>query len=500
VNNDDGTEQLAPLDLEDTKLLLSDGRDPSASDPKFHAQMVYAVCSSVYELFQRALGRPVPWGFSRPGDDGLTRLTLRPHCSDAGENACYQRESGEIRFGYYRARDDVKGRNLPGGYVFTCLSHDIVVHEFTHSLVDGLRRNFLATGGPEGLGFHEGFADLVSILQHFRYQKVVESQIRRFGAQLDHSKLLMQLAGQFGLTTGEGSALRSAIDDEDAEPRRFASDMEPHDMGSVLVTAIFDAARTIYRRKIARTLRLATGGSGIMAPGTPAADLVTALAEEAGSLSSQILMMCIRAIDYCPPVDLELGDFLRAVITSDRELVPADPWRYREALLDSFAKYGIYPSDAGFLDEAELVWRPPTRNMPPIAALTFARLQFDGDPARPMSAAELRRQAEALGEFVTRPEHLGQFGLAAADDPLLKGSTVDPPVVESIRASRRATPDGVVVFDLVAEVTQRRTMMDGVGPVELFGGSTIIIGPRGEIRYSISKNVLSERRLGRRQK
>ena len=53
-------------DLDQHAALLNDGRSPSTSDPLFHQQMVYAVCSTVYATFRRALGRHPTWGFSAP--------------------------------------------------------------------------------------------------------------------------------------------------------------------------------------------------------------------------------------------------------------------------------------------------------------------------------------------------------------------------------------------------------------------------------------------------
>src|SRR5215472_10760017 len=50
-----------PVDLNDRKILLSSGLDPSESDPRFHQQMVYAVVSDTIQHFEAALGRRIHW-------------------------------------------------------------------------------------------------------------------------------------------------------------------------------------------------------------------------------------------------------------------------------------------------------------------------------------------------------------------------------------------------------------------------------------------------------
>jgi hypothetical protein len=72
---------------------------------------------------------------------------------------------------------------------------------------------------------------------------------------------------------------------------------------------------------------------------------------------------------------------------------------------------------------------------------------------------------------------------------------VDLPCVESIRTSRRVGPDGQIIFDLVAEVTQRRVVRRGGRELHYYGGATVILGPQGEVRYVISKSVMNEERL-----
>jgi hypothetical protein len=88
---------------------------------------------------------------------------------------------------------------------------------------------------------------------------------------------------------------------------------------------------------------LATGGSGVLPEGSLHPDLVNRMAKEASKTSRHILNMCVRALDYCPPMDINFGDYLRAMITSDFDLVDDDDMDYRVAVIEAFQKRGIYP-------------------------------------------------------------------------------------------------------------------------------------------------------------
>lgn len=74
-----------------------------------------------------------------------------------------------------------------------------------------------------------------------------------------------------------------------------------------------------------------------------------------------------------------------------------------------------------------------------------------------------------------------------------------PALVESVRVTRRAAPDGRIVFDLVAEVTQTCTVRRRGELFEMNGGCTVVIDPQGEVRYAIYKRFDSEGRQGRQQ-
>ena len=499
VGGDEAGTGTHPADLDDYRVLIADGYEPSPSDPRFHHQMMYAVCSNVYSAFRTALGRVPGWSFGSP--EAPARLRLRPHVGLA-RNAWYEKEGnqGELRFGYFPASERPTDRSLPGGFVFTCLSHDIIVHEVTHALLDGMRARFIEATNPDVLAFHEAFADLVAIFQRFSYPEVVLAAIRRSRGALQQSELLTQIASQFGNTTGCNGPLRTAV--EQGELRQYRDGLEPHALGAVLVSAIFEAFATVFRRKTERLVRLATGGTGVLPPGELPHDLQVQLAGKASRLASQFLSLCIRAIDYCPPTGLMFGEYLRAMITGDYDLVPDDPWDYRGALIDAFWRRRIYPPAAQHMSQDTLLWKSPRCYLPPLAGLEFGALRFRGDPAHAADTRELQRQAGELGRYVTHPSRLAEFGLAGPGDPrLAPGDSVGLPKVESVRSARRAGPNGQIVFDLVAEITQAMHVApsdEGPGFTH-HGGSTVILSPAGEVRYAVVKSVLGEGRMARRR-
>jgi hypothetical protein len=509
VNNEtDGEKSTrAPLNLDNPGILINNGINPSTADERFHEQMVYAVCSVVHTAFRKALGRHLVWGFNPPSD--RTQLLIKPRAF-ARNNSHYDRDTGELCFGFYQSQSE----DYPGK-VFACLSHDTVAHEVSHALLDGLRAHFSLPMSPDVLAFHEAFADLVALFQHFSYEQVVRAAIRKSRGDLSRADLLTDIARQLGQSRRESSsALRSAIDYAATQPaagekrtlRVYDQNLEAHDLGSVLVFAVFEAFINVFKRKTERLMRLATGGTGRLRAGEISADLQAALAEKASKLASQFLTMCIRGIDYCPPMDIAFGNYLRAVITADKDLVPDDTWAYREAWVDAFRRYKIFPSSVPDLSEDSLLWRNPKEQnfeIPEIEGLSFAELRFNGDPGWPASAAELSRQACVLGNIVTDQKFTPLFGLASKDDPDLKRDAnlepdeVDLPKIQSIRSSRRIGPSGQVVFDIVAEVTQlRRARVQGSEDTcNFYGGSTIIIDPKGAIRYVIAKRVTNNQRL-----
>lgn len=505
-----------PVNLNHPYLLAQDGLTPSDGDPQFHQQMVYAVAMKTIKNFERALGRLVLWSprrydtVEKEEDEYVQRLRIYPHAiRDA--NAYYSPARKAVLFGYFPATGTHSGEHLPGGIVFSCLSHDIIVHEVTHALLDSIHRRYNEPSNPDILAFHEAFADIVALFQHFTFPEVVEHQIAKTRGDLRSSNLLADLARQFGYAIGRSGALRSAVG-KPADPTRLANTTEPHQRGAILVAAIFDAFTSIYNARTADLLRLATGGTGVLQEGALHPDLVKRLALEASKAAGHVLEMCIRALDYLPPVDITFGDYLRALITADYDLVPNDPKGYRSAFIEAFRRRGIYPKDVRSLSENSLLWDDPVfenyrDNMPFIKYLR--------DEVRGWDLTENRKDLFFKIKGLQRKVH-GMFNKSKKFKKTnLKGLDIINHKFEihSLRPVRRIGPGNQLLVDLLVEITQKRPgyldqdspdWVDDADPenVDFWfrGGCTLLIDMKtSKIRYCIYKNMEEQERYQRQR-
>ena len=400
----DGTNRTyyLPVDLDDPKLLIMGGLAPSDTDPRFHQQMVYAVASETLQRFEAALGRRIHWRQIAHTPDTTTGqqaaasrcLNLFPHAM-CQANAFYNPAVHGIVFGYFKASRTDPGRNLPGQTVYTCLSHDIIAHETTHAIVDGIREYFMEPTNIDVPAFHEAFADLAALFVHFAHKEVLLDTLRKTGGRLFNQQLsanvqtdsgpaiiqaqlaapnpLVALAQQFGEASGMRSSLRSAlgtpVDSNDINIKT-----EPHDRGSILVSAVFDAYFTVYTRRTFDLFRIFRAGGGTLDKDDLAVPLAERLAAEASRTADQFFVICARALDYCPPVDITFGDFLRAVLTADLDFHPDDPDGVRDAFMQAFRLRGIVADDAASFSEDSLFWPKVKRQALEVDGLLF------GDP------------------------------------------------------------------------------------------------------------------------
>lgn len=400
-----------PVDLNDTAVLAQRGIAATETHPQFHQQMVYAVAMATIDHFEQAFGRKIFWSNRIERESGdqkyqeyfVPRLRIYPHALRA-RNAYYSPVKKALLFGYFpvTTKDEA---NAPGTTVFACLSHDIIVHEMSHALLDGVHPRFNEPTNPDVHAFHEAFADIVAIFQRFSYRGVLENTIRSTRGDLGARNMLAQLAQQFGRATGRGAALRDALGGNDPAtglwtprqpvPNALEDVYEPHERGAILVAAVFRAFTLCYSRKTADLFRLATGGTGVLPDGALHPDLIGRLAGEARALAARILRMCIRGLDYCPPVDLTFGDYLRAVVTADLDVHPRDEDGCRVAFVQSFREWGITQASVRAVSVDSLRWdkfaiagaraaiRPPRESAP-----SNTGWSSEGKDARALKAEE----------------------------------------------------------------------------------------------------------------
>jgi hypothetical protein len=554
----------APVDLDHRHVLAADGHAPSEGNPQFHQQMVYAVAMKTIGNFERALGRVVHWSprnwdengdFLDAEDAYVQRLRIYPHALREA-NAYYSPDKRALLFGYFNAQNSDAREGLPGGMVFTCLSHDVVAHETTHAILDGIHRRMLEATNPDVLAFHEAFADLVAIFQHFTLPGVLEHQITQTRGDLETENLLAKLAVQFGRATGRGNALRDAIGANDPatgrwrrrerDPSRIGRTFEPHARGAIFVAAVFDAFLTIYRAHTADLLRIASSGTGVLPEGRLHPDLVLRLVAEAETVAQRILNICIRALDYLPPM-----------ITIDSDLVPDDKRHYRTAIISAFRDHGIYPRDVRTLSVESLRWKPPSASqqqllaalLPTVDMLHFMAYAHDyadhaaddrggrlievqaaskrmveayrelGRPreSSPAQADSRRRRNEFLRErqfaayfhnvLYTRAR---RFAADRRDElrDLLGVDLLSDELkfeVQAVRPTVRVRGDGRTRLELLVLITQR-DLRQANSPYGEFhyrfrSGCTLLIDPDvGRVRYAITKRIDAAGRRARQER
>lgn len=477
-----------PVNLDDPLLLLQDGLDPTESDPRFHQQMVYAVAMKVLENFDIALGRRFYFRGRRP-------LVLMPHAFH-GANAYFESRRKAVLFGYFPADRQNPGPNLPEQPVFSCLSHDIIAHEVTHAITNRLREYFLEPTNHDVLAFHEAFSDIVAIFQHFTFPEILRQAIQDSQTDLRRNTSMVNLAQQFGYATGEGNALRSAVDKPDAGRLRRIT--EPHQRGSILVGAVFDAFFRTYQSRIQDLLRIASGGTGHLPTGAIHPDLVNRLADEASSVAQATLRMCIRAFDYLPPVDVTFGDYLRALVTADFELNPRDVTGLRRAIVDSFRERGIYPSDVSSLSEEALRWEraEPGGEMESGERLATIIDELASDLIQQASNTSRNTSLDPLAPV--QPDEQETFsatvhgrrlqGWALANAQMLHLDPGETAECAGYHPVFRVGRDGQLLVEVVLQFAQRAEAPGhDFGGIPLRGGSTVIVQANGRIRYVISK-------------
>ena len=430
-------------------------------DPRFHAQNVYAIVMRILGRFESALGRRVPWSF------GGHQIKIAPHAF-LGSNAFYSREHEALLFGYFPSRS---GR----GMVYTCLSHDVIAHETTHALLDGLRDRYREPSGPDQAGFHEGFADLVSTLSVFSLPEVVavalDDKPGARGWRL-RSSALLSIGKEIGREIGNhcsGCLRRPAQLQPSPAWLRHPEFQSAHQRGEVLTAAMLDTFLSVWEGKIRS---LSRGQERLLDRGQ--------LIELGARIAEALLTVSIRALDYAPPTDIRFSDYLSALLTADWEIAGVDAeFQLRQFLRDSFARYGIRPTAQGRRCPEPGVWPPPA-----------VELDYTG-----ANHEAMQRDPNEVFRFLWQ----NRRPLGLLEEAYVR--------VGSVRPCTRVNPDGFVVRETVADYVQvlplragelarlpgrirKPSGMPDRVAVTLYGGASLIFDEHGKLKYHIQNALL----------
>jgi hypothetical protein len=300
----------------------------------FHQVNVWAIVEQILTLLEddEALGRPVPWA------SGLGRLLVLPHAGYQA-NAFYDRATGAVHLFYFEGPD--------GGPVYTCLSHDIVAHELGHAVLDGLKPGYNEVSSPETAGFHEYFGDAIAMLASLTNRNIAKLVTKGAPAQLTAKNVVSAIASEFGATihgVSEQDYLRGAWN------KRKMSDLrgtyEEHDWSEVLTGVYYDMLQYLYMRNLRGLLR----ESGRKRKNQQQA--IRALFRAANQTANVML----RAIDYCPPVDLRYDEYARALLRADEVAYPGDTYGIRVKLKRIFRQRGLQPPPEDQRTRAEVLY------------------------------------------------------------------------------------------------------------------------------------------------
>ncbi len=444
-----------PSLISDHDPFISASNAQLLNNPAFHAQNVYAIITRILGCFESALGRRIPWSF------GGHQIKVAPHAfSDV--NAFYSRKSEALLFGYFPSRN--KGKQ-----VFTCLSHDVIVHETTHALLDGIRPRLTDPSAPDQAAFHEGFADIISLLSVFSLPEIVDVALDRKphqGRWQLRKSLLLAIAKEIGQEIHESPA-RALRQPALLHPFRIWRQQQefliPHRRGEILVSAFLQAFLKSWEQRVQNL-------SGIRNH-FPQRNRVI---EEGASIASLFLTSFIRSLDYLPPVNLLFEDVLTALLTAHYESFPQDPpLLVRHSLREGFKAFGIYP--VLFPESREPGLQPVFQK-----DLDYSSTHFES----------MQKNREEVHRFLWQ----NRQALNLHEHSHLQVDSVNPMVRPGSDGFTRQEIVAVYVESLAVQAGElfwfqpqipKPTEMPDTLTVNLTGGGTLIFNEHGKVKYHI---------------
>jgi hypothetical protein len=332
---------------------------------------------------------------------------------------------------------------------------------------------------------------------------------------------LLGLAEEMGrgmskdLQDARGGALRRSVRiDPDPDILDLPEFEEPHRRGEVFAAAVLNAFVGVWHDRI---VGVGQGdGLGTLADGRYS---LRRVAEEGAAVADYLAAMLIRAIDYMPPVHVEFGDVLSAMLTSDIEIRPDDSqYLLRDRLVERFAAYGIRP--ASKRKDVPGIWEPPS------GPLSYDRVHFESmrsDPDEVFRFIWENRVTLGLSEEAyTRVLSVRPCVRVGIDGFTLRETVAEYYQVanltlDELRELKIQVPRGLAQLlasagqDLRGDTAEDA---DGHGDddladsddganvktVALQGGGVLIFDEYGRLKYQVSNGVLDPKRQSKRLK
>ena len=296
--------------------------------PAFICESVFGTVHETIRMFEEPdiLGRPVAWAFSGP------QLLVVPRAGE-WENAFYERDSRSLQFFYFPHR-------VTGQRVHTALSQDIVAHETTHAILDGINPDLYNALSTESLAIHEAVADLGALAVALSSRVLQSRFLDTTGGDPSKWGAFAGLAAQFAEGTGRTTRfLRDLANDLKVSD---VDTTEPHELSQVLSGALHALWRELYRSLKQRLQRKEPGLDERAAAGR-----VVWRAREIYE------RMAFRALDCLPPGESTFADYARAILAADQSGVPEFDGP-RAFLRKEFVRRGIAASEAALRVETNL--------------------------------------------------------------------------------------------------------------------------------------------------
>jgi len=280
---------------------LGPDSDPEAFEViEFMQISTFATVLKVIDFFESSdnLGRKIHWAFT---DD---KLMIIPRAGEA-KNAYYDRNNHNIQFYFHKAEQ--------GHTIYTALSHDIVVHEATHAVLDGIAPDLYDSIQPQSLALHEAVADITAISQTLLNEMVLFSyDALTGGTDKDEYSALSNIAVEFGsdIRRAEGENYLRRMKNTFCMRRHNMPEPsmavvvqpdDPHQMSQVLSGILY----AVIENRMSETNRSAT-------------DIFATLETTFIPAARRVTRIIFRALDYLPPGEASFIDYGRAFVLAAR--------------------------------------------------------------------------------------------------------------------------------------------------------------------------------------